>query len=86
MTQITEQYPYPTLSTQQLKYAWKKTAVSKEDAKQITKWCRNPQRVKEVIRRFQIWSLNHQYYADEQTREWVEENIEQIKKDLDIYN
>ena len=86
MTDITEHYPYPTISTQHLKYAWKKAAVSKEDAKLITKWCRNPQRVKEVIRRFHIWSLNHQYYADEQTREWVEENIEQIKKDLDIYN
>lgn len=86
MTQITEQYPYPTLSTQLLKYGWKKSAVTKEDAKLITKWCRNPQRVKEVIRQFHIWSLNHQYYADEQTRQWVAENIEEIKKDLDIYN
>ena len=86
MTQITELYPYPTISTQQLKYAWKKSAVTKKDAKLITEWCRNPQRVKEVIRRFHIWSLQHQYYADEQTREWVEENLEQIKKDLNIYD
>lgn len=86
MTDITEQFPYPTISTQLLTYAWKKSAVTKEDAKLITEWCRNPQRVKEVIRRFHIWSLNHQRFADEQTRQWVKEHIEEIKKDLDIYN
>ena len=62
----------------------RRSAVTQEDAQKITEWCRNPQRVKEVIRRFHIWSLKHQWYADDETRQWVEENFEKIKKDLGI--
>lgn len=83
MTDIMELYPYPTITKKQSKYGRKRT-VTKEEAKQITKWCRNPKRVKEVIRRFHIWSLNHQWRADDETREWVKENIQKIKKDLGI--
>ena len=50
----------------------------------LTKWCRNPEKVKEVIRLFHIWSIQHQWCADNETREWVKEDIEKIKKDLGI--
>lgn len=83
MTDIMEQYPYPTITTKRPKFG-RRTAVTKEEAKLINEWCRNPQRVKEVIRRFHIWSLNHQNRADNQTRQWVKENFEKIKKDLGI--
>lgn len=83
MTDIMEQYPYPTITTKRPKFG-RRTPVTQEDAKKITEWCRNPKRVKEVIRRFHIWSLNHQWCADDETRAWVEENIEEIKEKLNI--
>lgn len=83
MTDITELYPYPTIPKKQSKYGRRRT-VTKEEAKKINEWCRNPKRVKEVIRRFHIWSLNHQNRADDETREMVKENFEKIKKDLGI--
>jgi hypothetical protein len=83
MTDIMEQYPYPTITTKRPKFG-RRTAVTKEDAKKINAWCRNPKRVKEVIRRFHIWSLKHQWCADDETRQWVEENIEEIKEKLNI--
>lgn len=33
--------------------------AEKNEPNGINEWCRNPQRVKEVIRRFHIWSLKH---------------------------
>lgn len=83
MTDIMEQYPYPKIIKKRSKFGFR-TAATKEEAKKITEWCRNPQRVKEVIRRFHIWSLKHQWCADNETREWVEDNIDDIKKKLNI--
>jgi len=54
-TPIRELFPYPKLSTHDLIYRWRKTPVTKEDAKKINEWCRNPERVKEVWRRYHEW-------------------------------
>lgn len=81
MKDITQQSPYPFIKS---KKNGRRQTVTKEENRRITKWCRNPQRVKEVIRRFHIWSIQHQWCADNETREWVKEDIEKIKKDLGI--
>lgn len=83
MTQITEQFPYPQIKNKLTKYN-RKVTVTTEEGRLITEWCTNPQRLKEVYRKFHIWSLQHQWCADDETREWVKEDIEKIKKNLGI--
>lgn len=78
---LTEQFPYPLPKREKGKH---KKRVTKEEGLLVNAWCRNPQRVREVIRKFHIWSINHQEYADEETRQYVKENIEDIKKNLGI--
>lgn len=75
------QFPYPL--PREEKWERRRCATT-EEAQIVQKWCTNPLRVEQAIRNYHIWCLKHQKYADEETRQWVKENIEQIKKDLDL--